>query len=121
MMIISFAWTSEAFKAGRKTKTRREWTEDYANRFKIGDICKAYDRQPRFGGKQIGELIVESLTYEDIRLMPDSDYELEGFAYLEEQGLKIWNKHPREAFEDWRNEGGFYWVLHFTPIIEKVS
>lgn len=119
MMIISFAWTSESFKAGRKTKTRREWTPEYASRFRIGDLCKAYDKQPRFGGKQIGELIVESLTYEDIDTMPDSDYELEGFAYLEEQDLKIWGKDPWKAFEDWRNEGGWYWLLWFTPIIRR--
>lgn len=119
MMIVSFAWTSESFKAGRKTKTRREWTPEYASRFYVGDLCKAYDWQPRFKGKQIGELIVESLTYEDISTMSDSDYQLEGFAYLEEQGLKIWGKNPRQAFDDWRDEGGYYWVLWFTPIIYR--
>ena len=116
MMVISFAWTSEAFKAGRKVKTRREWSDDYAQKFHIGDCCKAYDKQPRFGGQQIGMLQVRSLAYEDISIMPESDYEAEGFLYMEEQGLKIWGKDPRQAFEDWRNKGGWYWVLGFKKL-----
>lgn len=112
-MIISFSWTTDAFLATRKSVTRRKWTTNYAKRFKVGDICKAYDKQPRFAGKQIGFLKARSLTYEDIETMPDEDYENEGFQYMEEQGLKIWGKHPRQAFEDWRNEGGMYWVLRF--------
>ncbi len=46
--------------------------------------------------------------------MPDDDWEEEGFAFMEDQGLKIWGKHPRDAFEDWRKEGGWYWVLRFN-------
>ena len=115
-MIISFSWTTDAFIAGRKSVTRREWTHGYAKRFKPGQICKAYDRQPRFGGKEIGKIKILSLTYEDIRTMPDSDYENEGFQYMEEQGIKIWNKNPRVAFDDWRSEGGWYWVLRFKKI-----
>ena len=119
MKIISFNWTKDSFLAGRKTKTRREWTDTYANKFKVGETCQAYDKQPQYGGMKIGELIVESLTYEDISTMPDSDYELEGFLYMEERGLKIWGKDPRQAFDDWRNKGGMYWVLWFTPIIYR--
>lgn len=116
MMIISFSWTTDAFLADRKTVTRREWTTDYAKRFKPRDICKAYDKQPRFGGKQIGLIKVRSLTYENIKAMPNSDFENEGFAYMEEQGLKIWKKSPRHAFKDWRNDGGMYWVLRFGKV-----
>lgn len=116
MMIISFAWTTDAFLANRKTVTRRKWTPYYAKRFKVGDICKAYDKQSRFGGKQIGLIKIMSLTYEDIKTMPNHDYENEGFQYMIERGLKIWGKPPRQAFEDWRNDGGWYWVLRFNKV-----
>lgn len=90
----------------------------YAKRFKPRNICQAYDKQARFGGKRIGHLQVNSLAWEDITTMPDDEYENEGFKFMEEQGLKIWNKPPREAFEDWRKEGGWYWVLRFNKIKE---
>jgi hypothetical protein len=118
MMIISFSWTSDAFKAGRKSKTRRQWTIEYAKRFKVGDICKAYNKQPRFGGKQIGLLKIISKTYEIISDMPDSDFETEGFAYMQEQGLKIWNQEPEDAFWNWQHptEDEWYWVIEFEKI-----
>lgn len=118
MMIISFSWTSNSFKAGQKSVTRRTWTPDYAKRFKVGDICKAYDKQPRFGGRQIGLLKIKSLAFEDIKTMPDEDYFFEGFQFMMSQGLKIWDKSPREAFDEWRNDGGWYWVLRFEKIEE---
>ena len=116
MKIISFAWTTDAFLAGRKTKTRRTWSWKYAQRFKPGDICKAYDRQPRFGGKPIGFIKIVSINNEDISLMPDNDFELEGFKYMEEKGLKIWGENPRDAFNNWREDGGDYWVVLFEKI-----
>jgi len=117
MMIISFAWTTDAFKAGRKNVTRRTWTPAYAKKIKPRQICKAYDKQPRFGGKQIGIIKILSKTWEDILTMLDEDYENEGFKYMEEQGKKIWNKHPRQAFEEWREAGGWYWVVRFDILL----
>ncbi len=113
MKNISMAWTKDAFIAGRKSKTRRKWTEKYAQRFKVGDICQVYDRQPRFGGKPIGKIKIVGIGKEPISEMPDTDFEKEGFAYMEENGLKIWGKPPRVAFHDWRQEGGEYWVVEF--------
>lgn len=114
MMIISFAWTTDSFLANRKDVTRRTWTPVYARRFKEGDLCKAYDKQPRFGGKQIGVITVLRDPYwEHISLMPDSDFECEGFAYMAEKGLKIWRKEPRDAFEEWRHQDAYFWVLRF--------
>ena len=54
MKIISFAWTTEALLAGIKTCTRRDWNDDYARRFKNGEFCQAFDRNPRAGGKRVG-------------------------------------------------------------------
>ncbi|MBW2053822.1 MAG: ASCH domain-containing protein [Deltaproteobacteria bacterium] len=52
MKIVSFAWTTEALLAGRKTVTRRCWNERYAGRFKSGDLVQAYDRNPS-GGRTV--------------------------------------------------------------------
>ena len=54
MKIISFAWTTEALLKGKKTATRRLWKNSYAQMFKLGDICQAYDHNPRCGGRRIG-------------------------------------------------------------------
>lgn len=118
MMLISFAWTTPPFLAGHKTCTRRQWSIEYASRFKLGDVCKAYDRQPRFGGKPIGFLKIISLDLEDVKTMPNSDFEAEGFSYMQEKGLTIWGKEPQQAFDDWRNDGGMYWVLRFKKVVE---
>ena len=119
-MIISFAWTTDAFKAGRKDRTRRYWTEKYAkiflDRIDKKRIHDAYDRQPRFGGKRIGLLIVTSMKKEHMSKMPDEDYEREGFKFMEENNIKIWGKHPRDAFDDWRKEDGTPWVIDFERV-----
>lgn len=118
MMVVSFSWLTPSFIADRKSVTRRQWTPEYAKRFKPRDICQGYDKQPRFGGKRIGLFDVNSLTWEDISDMPQTDYEAEGFKFMEEQGLKIWNKSPRVAFDVWRDDGGWYWVLRFKKVVE---
>jgi len=115
-MIISFAWTTYAFLARRKTVTRREWDDEYAERFKTGSIHQAYDKSPRYGGKQIGRIQILSITREPIVKMPESDYDAEGFKYMEEQGLTIWKKPPRQAFERWKPNGGSYWVVRFKVL-----
>ena len=82
MKIVSFAWTSPALVAGRKTVTRRDWNDDYARRFKAGDLVAAYNRQPRHRGEQIATIRIVSVAKEPLSTMPDSDYEGEGFAFL---------------------------------------
>lgn len=116
MKIISFAWTSGAFEAGRKTVTRRRWKDIYAKLFKAGDICQAYDKSPRCGGKRIGYLRIESVTEERMRDMPDSDFEAEGFAFLEEIGATIWGMPPREAFDWWRRQDEEPYVVRFRIV-----
>lgn len=114
--IISFAWTTPPLLANRKTRTRRQWDDNYAKSFKMGDVCQAYNRHPRFKGKKVATIKITGKKKEDISLMPDDDYEKEGFKYMEEQGLKVWGKDPRQAFEDWRNDGGIYWVVDFEVL-----
>ena len=45
-MIISFAKTTGALLAGKKTVTRRDWPESHAKKYKAGDVAIAYDKQP---------------------------------------------------------------------------
>jgi len=118
MKIISFAWTSGAFEAGRKTVTRRRWKDIYAKLFKAGDICQAYDKSPRCGGKRIGYLRIESVTEEAMRDMPDSDFEAEGLAWLEEQEWLFNDFPPREGFERWRADHAdeLWWVIRFRKV-----
>ena len=35
---------------------------------------------------------------------------------MEENGIKIWGKEPRQAFEEWRAEGGCYWVVDLEKV-----
>lgn len=113
MMIMAFQHTTPAMLAGRKSRTRRELKEAHAKKFYVGMICAAYDKSPRVGGKKVAEIRITGIKKEDISLMPSEDYEKEGFAYLEEQGLIIWGKHPLNAFQDWRDAGGEYTVVDF--------
>jgi hypothetical protein len=50
---------------------------------------------------------------EHMSRMPEEDFEREGFKFMEEQGIKIWGKEPREAFSDWKGEDGILWVVDF--------
>lgn len=61
-MYISFAWTTDVWKKGLKTATRRFWTDEYAEKWwcqvvKDGYKALAYDRSPRFKGKRIGTIV----------------------------------------------------------------
>jgi hypothetical protein len=86
MKIISFAWTTDALLAGRKTATCRNYDERYARRFRAGDLVAAYDRSPRYKGTQVA---IIRLTH-DATIGPWKDiltdpYEQEGFAYYDER------------------------------------
>jgi len=118
MMIISMAWTKDAYRAGRKTRTRRQWTDNYAKRFKVGSFFQGYDKSPQWGGKKLGESQIVAIKKEHISLMPDEDFIKEGFSYMQERGIKIWDKEPWKAFNDWRKDDETYYVVDFTPCQE---
>lgn len=78
-MIVSFAWTSEAFIDGSKTVTRRKWHPNHARKFKKGAIIHGYDKVPFAGGKPIGMAVVTRDAYEEpLREMPDDHFPREG-------------------------------------------
>ncbi len=83
-MIISFAATTEALLAGRKTMTRRRWKQrhydSWLTAFQLGwRRHKAYDRSPRCGGRQIGWIWLTGIPYwERLCDMPEEDVAAEG-------------------------------------------
>jgi hypothetical protein len=116
MKIISFALTVPALLAGRKSRTRREWPDRYASMFKAGDHCQAFDRSPRFGGKQIAIIEIIEIKKQHLSEMNAEDYEKEGFKYFEDNGLKIWNKEATQAFNDWREDDQEVYVIDFKVL-----
>ena len=123
MRIISFGWTTAALLAGVKTVTRRDWKDSWARRFKKGDICQAYDKDPRYGGKRIGYIqLTEDPDKQAMIDMSCLDYLDEGFSYLDEHPELVPASCPidvsEEGFIDWRNSGGEKWVIRFKLLKE---
>jgi len=83
-VIISFAWTTAALLAGRKTCTRRDWDERYFQQWvrawrEDRHVHDAYDRSPRAGGHKVGEIRLTCEPYrERLADMPESDVLAEG-------------------------------------------
>ena len=117
MKIISFAWTTPALLAGRKTVTRREWTHGYALRFGEGDLVQAWDRNPRHGGHQVATIRLTRDPYqEDTKRVPPEDYEAEGFAFLEGIDAKIDGLTPRTLWRAWFLYPKTVWVVRFDLV-----
>jgi hypothetical protein len=82
VILLSFAYTSPAYDARVKTCTRRNWVAQYAARFRPGVQFMGYSRSPRYQGKPLHASRVISCVQEPRWMMPDSDFETEGFAFL---------------------------------------
>jgi hypothetical protein len=111
--IIAFAWTSPALIARAKDTTRRDWTADYAKRWKAGQIAQAYDNGPRRGGKKIGEIrLTQAPHLERTRFMPDADYRREGLEWLDRHPQCIpANRHI--DFQAWKEADERLYVICF--------
>ena len=116
-MIVSFAWTTPALLAGAKTMTRRDWTGDYARRFRAGMLVDAYDRSPRARGRKVATIRITRDPYPELvtgSLTPEV-YEREGFAWLDTHGhgatvariVAGWESTP---------EGATEWVVEFALV-----
>jgi len=115
--IISFAWTTPALRAGRKTCTRRDWNDAYAARFRPGELLAAYDRSPRYGGKQVAVIrLTAAPKKESTAAAPASDYEAEGFAYLQERGLHVDGLEPKTLWRSWHQQPRMMWVVRFELV-----
>lgn len=130
MKIISFAWTTDALRAGRKTATCRDWSPEYARRFRAGDLVAAYDRQPRFKGRQVGTIrLTHDATHGNWRDILVDPYEQEGFRFYDEQ-IAAGNLDARKAvnrglhipdgmtIREWldRQPGWGEWVIRFDLV-----
>lgn len=96
-MIISFAWTTQALLDGRKTVTRREWSDGHAAKFKPGDLVDAWDKTPRCkGSKKVAVIRIVSIERSPLSLMTDDiDW----------------------GFEELKREGGMWqWVTEFCNL-----
>lgn len=128
MKIISFAWTSPALIAGRKTVTRRRWTDVFARGFRAGAQAGAWDKLPRNHGKKVAIIQLIHAPYrERYADMPDEDYEAEGFAFFEEHPELLpteapWLRMNRLVFDRMRELGGDepIWVVRFK-LLEVLS
>jgi len=114
-MIISFAWTSSVLMEGKKTVTRRQWTESYFKKwcgmFKRGLLIhQAYDKVPYAGGKKLCDIKLTHIPYkEKLKDMPESDVQAEG-------GLWKDKKEFISLFGDPEME---VTVIRFKPILKK--
>lgn len=74
-MIISFAKTTGALLAGKKTVTRRDWPDSHAVKFKPGAVAIAYDKQPMYGGAAVARIKIVSIRRESLNeLLADESY-----------------------------------------------
>lgn len=124
MKIISFAWTTPALVAGRKTVTRRRWKERFALGFNAGDEVQAYDKLARNHGSRVAIIRLTKAPYlEPYSAMPDFDYEAEGFNYFEEHPGELpldapWPAMNWGIFESMRDPDDLdeVWVVRFELV-----
>lgn len=117
MKTISFAWTTPALLAGRKTCTRRQWKDHYARTFRQGEMVAAYDRQPRYGGKHVATIrLTADPIKQSSRQAPEDDYQAEGFDYLAEIGAKVDGLDPYLLWRVWRMTDIGLWVVRFELV-----
>lgn len=127
MRIICFAWTTAALVVGAKTCTRRKWPPNWARQFHKGDLVVAYDRSPRYGGKQVAMIRLTQDPYrENTADAPDADYEAEGLAWMEREMLPIFQNKRRFTFANdfwdaWKNEAEDVWVVRFELVKETLQ
>ena len=112
MVNISFAWTTPALVLAQKTCTRRDWNDDYARRFRDGELLTAYDRSPRVGGKPVGTIRLTRAPYYSEEL-PEEDFRAEGFVCLTELGLKVDGTKPTDVWLSWKRYPEPQWIVRF--------
>ena len=92
-MILSFAWTTDALLTGKKTCTRRLWSERTArawvNAYQGERLIHAAWDKCSFvrGAKKVADIQLTQLPYQErLRDMPQSDLDAEGgfWASLDE-------------------------------------
>lgn len=120
MSWISFAWTTPALLAGRKTVTRRLWDDRFAQHFiwafYRGDLVTAYDKNPRNGGKPVATIrLTEKPHKERLREITEAEVQAEGGLWANRADFiaGFLDKNP-ELSED-----SHVWVIHFKLMETK--
>lgn len=124
-MLISFAYTTAAFLSRAKTCTRRNWNDSYAQKYikayEKGEPVDAWDKLPRSGGQPVGKIRLTESPYKELTgFMTEQDYIDEGFAWMEQNNIKIRGIHPRSYFEQWKQADENVWVVRFDIISLEV-
>lgn len=114
MRIISFAWTTEALLAGKKTVTRRWWKKCP---LKPGDLVQAYNKSPRFGGKRVAIIKIVSVREEPLFDITYDELNKEGGLWpttydFIDQFLK---GHPRACKDD------YVWRIEFELVSKETG
>jgi hypothetical protein len=105
MKIISFSRTTAALLARRKSVTRRLWKDTHAARFSPGELVQAWSASPHRGGERVGVIRIKSVTREPTHQIPDSDWEAEGFAFMQERGINVEAELScSQLWEQWRSD-----------------
>jgi hypothetical protein len=119
-MIISFAWTTPAVVVGEKTQTRRDWSRKTivaaTKVLQAGASVQAYDKSPRFGGKEFGTIrLTQIVAQEDSQTIPQEAWQAEGFHVLQTLGATIGKSTPIDVWNFWLygEEENVQAVVHF--------
>jgi len=124
--IISFGWTWPALMARAKVKTRRMWKSSWAEKFRAGDQCQAYDKVPYAGGQPIAmiELIKDPYLQNTIH-MTHLDYIDEGFQWFMENPDMVPDNCPDiwtpEGFRKWKESRQEPYVIEFRMLFKYVG
>lgn len=114
---ISFAWTTPALLAGRKTRTRRDWSNSHVLKFHAGNLVAAYDKSPRIRGRKVA---IIRLTFDPFQTntahLNDKDWELEGFAYLSAIDAKVNGMTPSTFWLAWKAAKLNLWTIDFELV-----
>lgn len=117
-MIVSFAWTTAALRAGAKTCTRREWKPSHARHFREGMKVEAWDHSPRTrDGRKVATIRVTTAPeLQSTAQILDSDWEAEGFAWITKFGTPDDAKLARAIWDAWHARPRVLYVMRFELI-----
>lgn len=113
MNIISFNWTTLAVQAEVKTCSRRDWDSRHARQFRAGELVQAYSAAPHRGGEKVKVIRLTDIYRERACDAPETDWEAEGFAFMEERGLLVGKVTPATIWADWKESTRLLYVVRF--------
>lgn len=119
-MIVSFGWTTPPLLHGVKTVTRREWTDEYAAKFREGMTLDAWNTSPRNVRANPHKVATIRLTApvlrQPAREAPESDYEAEGLAWMAERGMKVDGLRAEVFWRAWGISNPLLYVVRFEVV-----